>query len=449
MLFNCVLSNIQHIKKLSFSIDLSENRLTCIVGKNGAGKTTLIRAIGNIQSADTFTKTASPYIFNSDSHIKYTIDEIEYDFKYMPKLQVIDTKSIIDDQIKNSIYVELPIPHGERFNHFQRLSEIDEELRKNISLKKYEEPSELISFLSNVYSSNRFDNLKEISIKKSKYYFILKKDDFYIREDYLSSGEFFVIHLYKMIQRKCKLIVIDEIDISLDASAQVNLINGLRKFCTDCQVNIVFTTHSLALMKTLSDSELHYMENNNVVVTFRNASYNYVKSILFGFKGWDKYILTEDKMLKNYLTYLINQDNNSIFFQYKIIYIGGAGNVVDLMKRNSEEQFFSSLDNVISVLDGDSEKEINKNNNKVFFIPFESVEKQLFCLYKEGKLLAKTMFKKEQKNPKELYNSIKEKRCMSDKEIFSFINKEKEEEVGKFKNQLIAFLNAKLNNRSP
>ena len=114
--FNCTLSNIQHIKELSFSIDLSENQLTCIVGKNGVGKTTLIRAIKNLQSADTFTKTASPYIFNSASHIKYTIDEIEYDIEYNSQLEVIDTKSIIDDQIKNSLYVELPIPHGERFN---------------------------------------------------------------------------------------------------------------------------------------------------------------------------------------------------------------------------------------------------------------------------------------------------------------------------------------------
>ena len=438
--FNCILSNVQHIKELSFSIDLSENQLMCIVGKNGVGKTTLIRAIKNLQSADTFTKTASPYIFNSDSHVKYTIDEIEYDFEYNSQLQVIDTKSIIDDQIKNSLYVELPIPHGERFNLFQRLSEIDEELRKNISLKKYEKPSELISFLSNVYSTNRFDNLQEVSIKKSNYYFILKEDDFYIREDYLSSGEFFVINLYKMIQRKCKLIVIDEIDISLDASAQVNLINELRKFCIDYQVNIVFTTHSLALMKTLHDEELHYMENIEEVITLRNASYNYVKSVLFGFKGWDKYILTEDKMLDNYLTNLINQNDDLIFFEYKIIYIGGASNVVDLMKRNSKEQFFSSLDNVISVLDGDQEKEI-KGNNKVFFIPFESVEQQLFCHYKNKELSSDITFTKEPENPKELYNSIKEKRYMSDKIIFSFINERKKEDVEKFKNQLIDFLN--------
>lgn len=442
MKFSLGISNVQHIKELTFNVDLSLNKLMCIVGKNGVGKTTLIRAIKNFQATDTFTRTASPYIFNDKSSIKYIIDDEQYDFEYNSNLQVIDTKKIISEDIKNNIYVELPIPHGERFKHFQRLNDIDEELRENISLKKYEEPTELIDFLSKVYNSTRFNNLKEVTLKRSKYYFLLKDDGFYIREDYLSSGEFFVINLYKMIQRKCKLIVIDEIDISLDASAQVNLINELREFCIKYQVNIVFTTHSLALMETLLDLELHYMEYNEGVVTIQPASYNYIKSILFGFKGWDKYLLTEDIMLKKYLQDLITKDSGAIFFEYKIIYIGGASQVIDLMVRNSEEQFFSSSDNVISVLDGDKKEEIGESE-KVLFIPFESIEKQLFSHYQGGELPAEITFTKQQENGKELYNSIKgsrQRQYMSDQDIFSFVNERKVEEVKEFKERLIRFL---------
>jgi len=365
---------------------------------------------------------------------------MEYSFQYFPKLRVIDTKSIIDKIIKESIYVELPIPHGERFKHFQKLSEIDEELRRNISLNDYTIPSELILFLTNVYSSDRFDNLKETSINNSNYYFILREKGFYIREDYLSSGEFFVINLYKMVQQKCKLIVIDEIDISLDASAQVNLINELRNFCTSYQVNIVFTTHSLAIMKMLNDSELYYMENTSAGVAIRNASYNYVKSILFGFTGWDKYILTEDIMLENYLVDLISRDSRPIFFKYKIIYIGGGTNTVNLMERNSLDHFFSSPENVISVLDADKKDEIEKD--AVLFTPFQSVEKQLFHHYQNGDLSTELTFTKEPVNAKELYNSIIEKRYMSDKEIFTFINKNNSDEVETFREKLNDFLNA-------
>ncbi|ASF45259.1 ATP-dependent nuclease [Methylovulum psychrotolerans] len=448
--FICILFDVQHIKELFFRIELS-NKLMCIVGKNSVGKTTLIRAIKNITSANTFAKTASPYIFKDTSCIRYIIDGTIYNFQYNPKLRVIDTKSIINEKIKRNIYAELPIPHGERFNHFQRLSEIDEELRKGISLKEYSTPDDLIEFLSRIYRSDRFENLKEIKIKGKRYYFILKENGFYIREDYLSSGEHFIINLYKIIKRKCKLIVIDEIDISLDASAQVNLIAELRRYCEQDGVNIVFTTHSLALMKTLKDSELFYMESNNSEVSLKEVPYNYIRSELFCFQGrWDKYILVEDVVLEQYLSHLINQKEMPLFFTYKIIYIGGASNVIDLMKRNEKACFFSSPENVISILDGDKKEEC-KNNQNVFFIPFESVEKQLSKHYRKTnrdglpEVTETYKGKKEKDRIKKLYEDFtyqgyQHSAVMTNTQIFDFINERKKNEVEQFKKELIGFL---------
>jgi len=451
-LFKLEIFNIQHIKNLTFDIDLSKNQLMCIVGKNGVGKTTLFRSIKNITSADTFIKTASPHIFKSDSRILYTVDKNKYDFKYDSKQEVIDTKSIIDKAIKDSIYVELPIPHGERFNHFQKLGQIDEELRTNIFFKKYTKPDELIKFLSNIYRSNRFDNLKQISVKNRKYYFILKEDGFYIREDYLSSGEHFIINLYKIMQNKCKLIVIDEIDISLDASAQVNLVTELRKFCEKFRVNIIFTTHSLALMKTLKYDEAYYMENNSSVVSLKEVSYNYIRSELFCFKErWDKYILVEDIVLEQYITHLIVENTPPPFFNYKVIYIGGSGNVIDLMKRNKIFHFFSSPDHVISILDGDKEEEC-KGDESVFFIPFESVEKQLSKHYRNEsrdglpEVIETCESTKKGKIIKGLYDDFifegyQHSAIMTNTQIFDFINERKKDKVEEFKNKLIDFLN--------
>jgi ABC-type cobalamin/Fe3+-siderophores transport system ATPase subunit len=441
MIFSCTINNVQHIKELAFFAVLN-NQIMCIVGKNGTGKTTLIRAIKNLIVTDTFAKTAAPYIFNSDSQISYQYNDKDYVFRYNEKLRTIDTKDIIDKDVKDNIYVELPIPHGERFGNFRKLGDIDEELRRKISLKEYQTPNELIAFLSEIYQTDRFNNLKEVSIKKSKYYFILREGNFYIREDYLSSGEHFVINLYKMIQRRCKLIFIDEIDISLDASAQVNLLNELRKFCGEYEVNIVFTTHSLALMKKLDDPELYYMESSNGIVAIRETSYNYVKSLLFGFKGWDRYIITEDVMLQNYIEHLITHENISAFYKYKIIYIGGADNVVDLLSRNSIDEFFSKKENVIAVLDGDQNDIQNYHSNeKIVCIPFLSVEKQLFENFTNNELPDTFVFTKTPEKPKELYNSIRQKCYMSDTEIFLFINRQKQTEVDGFARILSNFLN--------
>jgi len=421
--FSIEINDIQHINKLKFVIDLSENKLFCITGKNGAGKTTLIRAIKNITATDTFSTTASPYIFNSNSQILYSIDSSKFNFTYNQKLETIDTKKIVPSKIRDNIHVELPIPHGERFNHFKKLSDIDTDIRESNTLKDYNTPTELIAFLSKVYNTTRFNNLKEITIKKNKYYFIPQPEDFYIREDYFSSGEYFVISLYKLIQRKCKLIAIDEIDISLDASAQVNLIKELRNFCTRYEINIVFTTHSLPIMKTLYPSELFYLEASEHTSLLTPTSYNYVKSILFGFTGWDN----------------LYDEGKEYYNKLKIIYIGGGSNVVDLMNRNNNDHFFSTPKNVISILDADQTgKRYCRNHEHVIFIPFESIEKFLKQLYDEAHsdIPRTAIFD----TPKNLYKSLIRDRVMTDVDIFILINSKKNQEVEAFKNQLTSFL---------
>lgn len=206
----------------------------------------------------------------------------------------------------------------------------------------------------------------------------------YLREDYLSSGEYFLISLYRRINQGCRLIVIDEIDISLDAAAQVRLVKKLREFSEKFRVGFVFTTHSLAMMRTLQPHELFYMDQDSStgIVTITNVSYNYIKSILFGFAGWDKYILTEDDVLKDFLEYIIQRFINDVFYQYKIIFIGGGTNTTDLMKRNSEERFLADPNNVITVLDGDQHSHRHSRKPKVYCIPIDSVEKGLLidCL---------------------------------------------------------------------
>lgn len=247
------------------------------------------------------------------------------------------------------------------------------------------------------------------------------------------------------------MIVIDEIDISLDASAQVNLIAELRCFCQQDGVNIVFTTHSLALMKTLKDSELFYMENNNAEASLKEVPYNYIRSELFCFQGrWDKYILVEDEVLEQYLSHLINQIEMPLFFTYKIIYIGGASNVINLMKRNERANFFSSPENVISILDGDKKEEC-KNNKNVFFIPFDSVEKQFSKHYRQTerdglpKITETYKGKTEKDRIKRLYEDFthqgyQRSAVMTNTQIFDFINERKQNEVEQFKKELISFL---------
>ncbi|ARB29742.1 AAA family ATPase [Pseudomonas tolaasii] len=436
------ISNIQHIRNMLVDLDLSSCKLTCIVGRNGAGKTTLVKAIQNLQFADTFARTSPASIFNTDSAVTYTAEGDKYSFYYDPEIRTLNSKDIIPDEIKASIDAELPMPYGQRFNFFQNIISADLDIRRSIVLDNHERPLELIKMLNEIYSTSRFDTLVEIKIKKTNYYCVLLDDSKYIREDYLSSGEFFLISLYRKIKAGAKLIAIDEIDISLDAAAQTKLAEKLREFCEKYKVNIFFTTHSLPLMKTLLYGELFHLEEVDGIVSPLPVSYNFIKSLLFGFEGWDKYILTEDKVLQRFLEFIINKFCAETFYRFKIIYIGGAPNVVNLMQRNADEKFLSTKDNVISILDGDqADQKHTLNFKNVHCIPLSSVEKKIYEDYLSGaEELVRVSAGLTFHDDKDMFSKLTGRRLMSEAQIFEYLCRIYIDEITKFSEILKSFL---------
>ncbi|OFJ47796.1 hypothetical protein BA896_001020 [Janthinobacterium lividum] len=250
--------------------------------------------------------------------------------------------------------------------------------------------------MQSIYANKKFENLVEVRIRKVPYYAILVGNNYYLREDYFSSGEYFLISLYRRIISGYMAIFIDEIDISLDAAAQVRLVEWLRKFKETYSTTFVFTTHSLPMMRMLTSNELFYMEEcADGSTSIEKKSYGFIKSTLFGFRGWDKYILTEDEVLKDFLEYFIVNYCEKSFYQHKIIYVGGGTNTTDLMVRNTTENFFSKeAKNVIVVLDGDQRNSGHSKKDNVYCIPMESVEKELLARCLSGELWDQEKFKK-------------------------------------------------------
>lgn len=449
--FSILIENIQHIKKLELSLDLENSVLMAIIGKNGVGKTMLFKGIQNLITSNTFAKTSNKYIYHDNSSIFYTIDNNSYKYTYNKAVETIDYNGEIDKSIKENIYVELPIPFGERFQQFQKLGQVDGEIRSKLDTKEYRTPNELIALLNYVYDTDRFNDLVEIQIKKEKYYAIPLDNSYYIREDYLSSAEYFIISIYKMIQKKCKFIAIDEIDISLDSMAQVRFIEKLRELSHKYHIKLLFSTHSLALIKTLKDDELYYMELNDGVCSFEKKSYNYIKSLLYGFKDYDKYILTEDKILKEYMYFLLKNEN--IFSKYIILPIGTHDSTVRLMEINIDEKVFEHQCNVCTVLDGDAYEQYN-GDEYIYFLPFLSIEKELYKYFNNGDgfidfnpELLRSYNLTTQTSAKILYKRIIDKNIKTQNEIFQFLSDKKLDEVEIFKQELLTFLNPKEDNR--
>lgn len=415
------LESIQHVASLALDLDLSAPGLVCLVGRNGAGKTTLVRALRNLASADTFVRTATPYAFSPNSRITYVVDEAEVVFTYDDKIRSLNCREAIPRKLRDLIAAELPMPHGTRFNYFKSASEADLEIRKAIALGNHDHPEELVSFLVAIYGSTRYSSMVEVIVKGKSYYAIIKSDGTYIREDYLSSGEYFLINLYRTIKGTAQLIAIDEIDISLDSAAQANLAAWIRAFCARYERKILFTTHSLALMRQLETNELFYIDENNGQISISPTSYSYAKARLFGFSGWDRYILTEDEVLLGFIEAVIEKYCPNTFFRYKIIFVGGGTQVVGLMKHNEQEQFLSSPEKVIAILDGDQKNEKYVDHSGVHLMPIESVEK---AIYADSQTCVDFPFGTGRTNftsPKDFHHYLQQKKIATQKQIFEYL----------------------------
>lgn len=441
MIVSVDIKALQHLAKISVSFDFSRDPLICMTSKNGVGKTSIIKALALLKDTAIVSKTSSVFSISEKTQIDVKINEDIYAFRFNDG--DLDTKNILRDE--TFLSVELPIPYGKRFSDFPSLSSIDMTLREKYLKGEYKNADELIAFLNSVYKNiNKFQNLKVVKIKGINYYFLPLDDNRYIREDYFSSGEFFVISLFKMITSSSRLIIIDEIDVSLDSSAQVSLMGAIRDICIKREVKILFTTHSLPIMKTIYEygTPIIYLKNDNGEVHYNQVSYSFIQLEMFGFLGFDKFIFTEDVTLEFYINFKLStmKTKNRV----KIIYIGGCSNVVDLMKRNAATNFICATKDAIAVLDGDAEADYGHRSD-VIMSPYNDIEDEIYRKYKEeNEVYNLPTIVPENAKSKAYWKKLQEKRKehnLTREDIFTILEQGFESKVAVFYNKLFSFIN--------
>lgn len=108
---------------------------------------------------------------------------------------------------------------------------------------------------------------------------------------------------------------------------------------------------------------------------------------------------------------------------------------------------FGKIENVKSVLDGDmSSKTIYNSRGDILFLPFESIEKDLYSFNSSENFInfiqeEINKFNLQNVNAKTLYKVVIREEKKTQIEIFEFLKSKKTSQVDIFKSNLIDFLN--------
>lgn len=354
-----VLERIKNISRLEVDFVFPDSNIIVCAGKNGVGKTSIVQALHMASNPRVFEEMSNASAVGPDSAIAVSIEGCpSYRFEYSKKLNALDSKDLLPGE--GQIVAELPVPFGQRFRHFAKVATHDAALKSNIASGKYKKADDLAKFLTSVYPAKNFDEVMVTVAGGTEYYFVILGGDYYIREDHFSSGEFFLIQLYRLVTSGAKLVAIDELDIALDASAQVNLYDAVQPLLRSYSTRLIAISHSLAFLSTADENGLYYLEVLSGEVQLEQRSFGYIKSDMYGFVGYDRYIITEDKVLEQFVQYVIDAYSVEPYYQYRVIGLGGVGQIKLILEKNDSEPIFSTAENILCIVDGDAEGEMKK-----------------------------------------------------------------------------------------
>lgn len=238
-----------------------------------------------------------------------------------------------------------------------------------------------INEVKNIMVINNNHNDVERVITQNKNYLGIKTDKYAAAGN--SAGQdnigqiITAVMSFKNIYNNGGILLIDEIEATLFPAAQLNLINRLYKYAKAYKLQIIFTTHSLEIIKYLfdknySDVKINFLElSNGKVINKRDANFEYIKHKIrvearqnIKSKAELKQIICEDELAKLWIKGLTNRTDIS-----KKININ-HNNMNDGCIRQLAQSKLKCFDNFIFILDGDCRNKPQYRNLKnVVFLP--------------------------------------------------------------------------------
>ncbi len=352
------LENIKGIKKLQFDIPVTDG-VFIITGKNGCGKSTLMTALARINDSNIFAKhfTETPFDKYNDSSITYEAtnedsSNIKISFhKKNSRWHPTPNKRKLSElsPFQDVIYISTS---EQRFNG-SKLNNNDI-TPKDITTKTNKNTQNaspiIIEGLNKTFDSDKFNGLryhiinargagKRFPKRTNKLYYNIQQNNHRIfSESTFSLGEKLVLNALEHLNsiKKKSLLLIDEIELALHPTAQINFFEFIEKIAKEKNLTVLLSTHSPSLIRHAKNRFFMEQELDDTIIVKNNCYPAYIlRDITINEASYDYLLFVEDEQAKKLLSAIIKETQQTEkcnkIFTYNIITVGGWYETIRLM----------------------------------------------------------------------------------------------------------------------
>ncbi|MBZ9803366.1 ATP-dependent nuclease [Mesorhizobium sp. ES1-6] len=258
--------NLRNIRRLKFSIP--DRGVWLLTGANGAGKTSLLACLRRLGSANAF-----PVHFPSslrserlDNHatgtVTYEINGTYVAYAYRGARWTPRPRSA-SHLFRNFGYASVTYVGATADRITPRPEDFDTRHVKTVD-------RQILVAANQIFQTDKFTNLRSINLTRGigNNAFVLAlgtTPQTYHSEKHFSLGELCVLKLLRLLKDVANnsMIIVDELEMALHPRAQVELLRYLEKQAKDKSLTVIFSTHSVTLLKTINHNRIIYLERQD------------------------------------------------------------------------------------------------------------------------------------------------------------------------------------------
>ncbi len=363
------IDKLRNIERLEFS--MPDQGVWLLTAGNGGGKTSLLACLRRIKYSNAFPVhfPSSVQSKNLDNYetakVTYSIngDEVEYAYRgerWAPRPRK-NSHLLTNFGYPDVIYVGATA---------DRITPRPEDFKISRARPAH---TNVIAAANQIFETTKFNELRTINLTRGggNSAFLLRVGQnpaHYHSEKHFSLGELCILKLIKQLQTcpNQSLVLIDELEIALHPRAQIELLNYLKRMAAAKHLTIIFSTHSVSLLKVMERKNIIYLERNdqNVITPLIGCFPTYaIGNLTSGEeRAPDVVFYVEDEMARALLEPMINYAMQNKFAatnlhpNIKIVPIGTFDSVVNFLT-NQHKSMLPPTTKCFAILDADVKNE--------------------------------------------------------------------------------------------